>query len=61
MARKPAQRPYERPTAAQHRALRDWLELNGFTRQDAARAIGTAPNGRAVGTIANELRARLRG
>lgn len=53
-------RPYERPTAAQHRQMRDWLETQGFSRPAAAQAIGAAPNGRAIGTIADELRINLR-
>ncbi len=53
-------RPYQKPNAAEHRALRDWLESKGMTRAQSALAIGTAVQSRAMGEIADGLRATLK-
>lgn len=53
-------RPFEIPTAAQFGQLRAWLATNGCTPAMLNAAIGNAPQGRAIGTIADGLRGWLK-
>lgn len=53
-------RPFERPNATQFSALRAWLIGKGFAPGLLNEAVGTAPQGRALATIGDSLRARLK-
>lgn len=53
-------RPFETPTAAQFGQLRAWLATQGMTPAQVANGIGNAPQGRAIGTIGDTLRAQLK-
>jgi len=53
-------RPFERPTVAQYLELRQRLAAMGCTAAHIRQAVGDAPQGRAIGTIADELRAWLK-
>lgn len=53
-------RPFEVPTADQFRALRAWLQTQGFPPAQVVQFLGTAPNGRAVAVLADLIRARLK-
>jgi hypothetical protein len=53
-------RPFEVPTPQQFRDLRDWLIAQGMTAQQATAYLGSAPQGRAIGTLADELRVHLK-
>ena len=53
-------RPFEMPDVAQFHALRQWLLAQGMTPAQVAQAVGNAPQQRAIGTIAQSLRARLK-
>ncbi len=53
-------RQFEQPSAERFRQLRDWLLAQGLPSARVVSSIGSAPQGRAIGTIADSLRAELK-
>lgn len=55
-----AKQPFEGITPQEFAALRDYLVSQGFTSEDVVRMIGPAPQGRAHGTVAEDIRLQLK-
>jgi hypothetical protein len=55
-----SEKPYTRAAAKWFKELGDWLEAKGSIKQDLSSKIGTAPQDRTIGEIADVLRLYLK-
>jgi hypothetical protein len=56
-----SEEPFVVPTTTQYRAIRDWFEAQGYTREQWLAAAGSTVQGRTIAVITQALRAHMRG